>query len=142
MYKLQKEGLDEKWLKYVKEEWNPKKIGKYEMTITCGDQVDSDPSEGLFVDRTMFDNDYDLSWIHHFFEGLHYIIINPRTKETIGKGIVDGSPFEEMEAVENNTWKWYSFDELKAMQAPAQPKRETFINKIINSLIPLFQNME
>lgn len=130
-YKLLKENFDAKWLKDVKENWSPKKFGDYEITITCGEHIDSDPADGMFIDRTTFNNDKELSEILHFFEGFHYRMIDVATGKQLGAGILDESPFEEMEEFTGKEWSWYSYEQLQNMKEQKHKRRETYIEKII-----------
>lgn len=111
-YKLMKAGFEKDWLDDVKRNWTPKKAGKYEMLITYIEHLDDDPKDGIFVERTRFSDDKELSVIHHFFEGNAYIMTVVETGEQIGSGIIDGSPFEECEYYEYgdkatyDKWRW------------------------------------
>ena len=119
MRKLIKLDFVESWLREVKRNWKPKKIGKYEMLITYIAAIDDDPEKGIIIDRTRFDDDKELSVIHHFFEGLGYILTITETGEQIGQGIIDGSPFDECEAFESDIpWKWYTYtlDDIKKLK--------------------------
>ena len=67
---------------------------------------------GTFIAKCFFDDDRDLSVIHHFFEGMFYIMKNTKTNEELGQGVIDGSPFEEIEMYEDKPWHWLSNQEL------------------------------
>ena len=72
--------------------------------------INDELKDGIFIDRTRFDNDKELSVIHHFFEGLGYILTVTETGEQIGQGIIDGSPFDECEDFEKGTsWTWHTY---------------------------------
>lgn len=110
MRKLMKLDFVESWLKEVKHNWKPKKIGKYEMLITFVEKLDDEPKDGIIIDRTRFDDDKELSVIHYFFEGLGYVLTVTETGEQIGQGIIDGSPFDECEGFEKGTsWTWHTY---------------------------------
>lgn len=59
--KLEKLGFDKDWLMVVKSEWKPKKRGAYDMLITDIQNLSDDPLYGTRIERTKFNNDYDLS---------------------------------------------------------------------------------
>lgn len=107
-------GFDKEWLKDIKENFKPKLNGTYAMYIFDCEDLDQEVETGLFIDKCFFDNDRDLSVIHHFFEGMFYIMKNTKTNEELGQGIIDGSPFEEMEIHEDKPWNWLSNQELGA----------------------------
>ena len=115
MRKLSKLDFVGSWLREVKHNWKPKKTGKYEMLITFVTDIDDEPKDGIIIDRTRFDDDKELSVIHHFFEGLAYVLTVAETGEQIGQGIIDGAPFEECEYFEDGDaatytrWKWYTY---------------------------------
>ena len=120
-------GFDEKWLKDVKENFKPKTEGKYRIRIFECEELDQEPDTGVFVSTYLFDNEWDLSVIHHFFEGLFYIMEEIETEEELGRGIIDGAPFEEMEEHEGKPWYWLMGKEL----GPEFAKREEERNKEI-----------
>lgn len=105
-------GFNENWLKEVKENFEPKENGKYEIHIYDCEDLDQEPETGIFIASYFFDDERDLSIIHHFFEGLFYTMNVVETKEELGRGIVDGAPFEEMEEYEGVSWCWLDEDEL------------------------------
>ena len=75
MQKLEKLGFNKDWLMVVKSEWKPKKTGQYDMLITSIKDLSNNPLHGLRIERTKFDNDYDLSLIHKYFKGNAYVIV-------------------------------------------------------------------
>ena len=121
MRKLIKLDFMESWLKEVRHNWKPKKTGKYEMLIIYITNIDDDPKDGIFIEKTRFDDDKELSVIHYFFEGLGYILTVTETGKQIGQGIIDGSPFDECEYFEDgdtatyDRWQWhtYTLDDIK-----------------------------
>ena len=115
MQQLKKLGWDEEWLLNIKENFHPKKQGKYEIKIYSLDDLDQDPEDGIWIDTTCFDTDLELSIVLFFFEGLGYVMKDVQKDEVIGQGILDQSPFEECDDHEGKpwgTWNWYSADEL------------------------------
>lgn len=103
--KLKEAGYQESFLNNLKENWQPKESGKYYMRITDTDDLDMKPEEGVFIDCAYFDNADDLTIIHNFFEGFNYTMSNNHTGEPIGSGIIDFSPFEEMEEYTGGKWE-------------------------------------
>lgn len=97
MQKLEKLGFDQEWLDDVKFNFKPKKQGKYEIKIYHMDQIDEEPDTGIWIDTTRFSTDLELSIVHYFFEGLGYVMTLAETGEEIGRGILDESPFEEVD---------------------------------------------
>ena len=104
--KLEKAGFDKEWLFDVQTYWIPKPSGKYKMTITDIDCLCMEPEDGIFIEETYFDNYYELSIIHNFFEGNAYVMIDTTTGKEVGRGIIDGAPFKECEEWENNGLRW------------------------------------
>lgn len=102
--KLEKLGFDKEWLDNIYNYFTPRKIGKYEITITDIEHLDEDPRDGIFIEKTCFDNAEDLSVIYYFFEGNAYILTAVETGEEIGEGILDGAPFEECAHYETGEW--------------------------------------
>lgn len=112
--KLERLGFNKEWLDKVYKYFTPRKNGKYEIIITDIDHLDEDPRNGILVEKTCFDNAEDLSVIHHFFEGLAYVMTVTETGEQIGEGILDESPFEECSGYETGDynhpdWEWTSY---------------------------------
>ena len=120
-------GFNEVWLKDIKENFKLKTEGKYKIRIFDCEELDQEPETGIFISAYFFDDERDLSIIHHFFEGLFYIIEVTETKEGLGRGIIDGAPFEEMEEYEGKPWHWLMGKEL----GPEFAKREEERNKEI-----------
>lgn len=114
--KLERLGFQKEWLDDVKNYWGPKKHGKYEMLITNIYDLDDDPRCGIYIERTTFDNDRDLSRIHAFFEGCAYVMTDVETDEVIGEGIIDGAPFDEMEEWTETEWCWQETEEEEKMK--------------------------
>ena len=105
-------GFDKAWLNDIQEGFKPKPNGDYIIEIYDCEELDQNIETGIFIGMYFFDDDRDLSVIHHFFEGMFYIMKNTKTNEELGQGIIDGSPFEEMEMYEDKPWYWLSNQEL------------------------------
>ena len=106
MRKLERLGWPKDWLIDVKHNFHPKKQGKYRIKIYSIDDLGDTPEDGDLLDTTCFSNDLELSIIHHFFEGQAYVMTVVETGEEIGRGIIDGAPFEEVEEYENTGVEW------------------------------------
>lgn len=111
--KLEELGFEKKWLDDIKKYWSPKTNGKYEMIITDIEDLSMDPRDGIFIERTTFSNDRELSEIHAFFEGNAYVMTDVKTGEIIGEGIIDGAPFDEMSDWTEEDWFWEETAEEK-----------------------------
>ena len=61
-------GWNKDWLDNINNNFHPKRKGKYEIKIYDIEDLDQDPETGIYIDTTSFDNDIDLSVIHHYFE--------------------------------------------------------------------------
>lgn len=117
--KLLQLDWDKKWLDNIHDNFHPKRKGKYEMKIYDIEYLDQDPETGIYIDTARFDNDIDLSVIHHYFEGCAYVMRDKETNEVFGRGIIDGSPFEECDDHEKQpwgTWVWHHADELRSLK--------------------------
>jgi hypothetical protein len=114
MQKLEKLGWDKAWLDDVKRNFHPKKQGKYEIKIYSLDEIDNEPDDGIWIDTTRFSDEIGLSIVHHFFEGNGYVMTLVETGEEIGRGIIDGSPFDEVREYEDEKW-WWRMDEVKEL---------------------------
>lgn len=114
--KLEKLGFQKEWLDDVRIYWVPKKNCKYEMLITNIEELDMDPRHGVYIERTTFDNDRDLSRIHAFFEGFAYVMTDVATGEVIGEGIIDGAPFDEMGEWTGTEWCWQETEREEKMK--------------------------
>lgn len=113
--KLEKLGFNKIWLKDVIDNFHPKSKGKYTMKIYDMESIDQEPDSGIYIDTTCFDNERELSIIHHFFEGLGYVMTITETGEEIGRGIIDGAPFEEVDEAEGlsyGTWQWLREEDI------------------------------
>lgn len=130
MKKLENLGFDSDWLLIIKNDWKPKKTGVFEMLITHIEDLDDNPAHGIFIERTKFDNAYDLSVIHHFFEGNAYVITDMRNGRRIGSGIIDYSPFEEMEEVTGTIWPITDRIALDIQQESRCTRKESMINSL------------
>ena len=119
-------GYDEMWLKDIQEGFKPKLSGDYVMYIFDCEELDQEIETGTFIAKCFFDDDRDLSVIHHFFEGMFYIMKITKTNEELGKGIIDGSPFYEMEDFdpEGKAWYWWLDKELGDDFVKRSKKRE------------------
>lgn len=115
--KLLQLGWDKKWLDNIRDNFHPKRKGKYEIKIFDIEELDQEPETGIYIDTACFDNDIDLSVIHHYFEGMAYIMRDKTTNEIFGEGIIDGAPFEECddhEGLDWGTWCWHHEDTLRS----------------------------
>lgn len=112
--KLEKLGFDKDWLMVVKSEWKPKKRGAYDMLITDIQNLSDDPLYGTRIERTKFNNDYDLSLILKYFEGNAYVIVEVDSNEIISKGILDDGVFDIMHYWTQENWDIYSNKELES----------------------------
>jgi hypothetical protein len=114
-YQLQKLGYDQEWLDEVKMRFKPRKRGKYEIKIYDIEDLSMEPDDGIWIDTTCFNTSLGLSFVHYFFEGNAYIMKCVETDEEIGRGIIDGAPFEELEEYSRETWEWVHRSEIKAI---------------------------
>ena len=130
MRKLEKIGFDKDWLTVIKNEWKPKKRGAYDMLITDIKDLSDDPLYGERIERTKFDNDYDLSLILHYFEGNAYVIADCESNKIISKGIVDYSIFDIMHDWTQENWDMYSEEELKQERLLKAERQESLINRL------------
>ena len=137
MQKLEKLGFDLDWLTVIKHEWKPKKRGQYDMLITYIEDLSDDPLHGQRIERTMFDNDYDLSLILKYFEGNAYVIVDCDTNKIISKGILDYNVFDEMKYYTMENWDWYDESALKREQEVKRMHHESIINKLTRENIEL-----
>ena len=130
MMKLERLGFDKDWLTVVKSEWKPKKRGQYDMLITYIKDLSDDPLYGERIERTKFDNDYDLSLIHMYFEGNAYVIVDCDSNKIISKGIIDYSIFDVMHDYTQENWDMFSEEELKRERQIKTERNESIINKL------------
>ena len=130
MMKLERLGFDKDWLTVVKSEWKPKKRGQYDMLITYIKDLSDDPLYGERIERTKFDNDYDLSLIHMYFEGNAYVIVDCDSNKIISKGIIDYSIFDVMHDYTQENWDMFSEEELKSERQIKTERNESIINKL------------
>lgn len=128
--KLEKLGFDKDWLMVVKSEWKPKKRGAYDMLITDIQNLSDDPLYGTRIERTKFNNDYDLSLILKYFEGNAYVIVEVDSNEIISKGILDDSVFDIMHYWTQENWDIYSNKELESERQMQAARNESIINKL------------
>ena len=134
MQELAEMGFNEKWLKEIKEGFVSKAAGKYEIHIYDCEDLDQEPDTGIFVASYFFDNEHDLSIIHHFFEGLFYTMNVVENKEELGRGLIDGAPFEEMEEYEGTVWYWLRGDDLGPDFAKREKERREVYENYNSSL--------
>lgn len=106
MQELIEYGFNEEWLKNIKDNFKPEEEGKYQIAIYDCDTLDQEPDTGFFLFAFYFSNERDLSYIHRFFEGMFYTMKVVETDEELGRGIIDGSPFDEMAEHEGTHWHW------------------------------------
>lgn len=111
--KLIKLGWDEKYLKFVQENFKPNKTGKFQMVITDIEDLAQDPRTGTFVDTVFFDTEFELSIIHYFYEGLAYVLTVSETGEWLGEGVIDGAPFDEVSEFTHKEWGWHPDTEIE-----------------------------
>lgn len=130
MRRLEKLGFDKDWLVVVKSEWKPKKKGQFDMLITYIEDLSTDPLNGVRIERTKFDNDYDLSLIHKYFEGNAYVIVDVENNEIISKGILDYNVFDEMHYWTQENWDMYSDEELESERQFKINQNENIINRL------------
>ena len=132
MYQLEKLGFDKEWLLDVKQNFHPKKKGRYEIKIYSLDDLDDEPDDGIWIDTTCFDDDLGLSVVLHFFEGNGYVMRLTETGEEIGRGILDEAPFYEAQQYDDKQWWWRNNEarELIAQQiAEENAKPKEYIRK-------------
>ena len=101
-------GFDKEWLEMVKTKFAPTKKGRFKIQIFDIEDPADEPETGIFVEETRFSTERELSIIHFFFEGLAYVMIDSESKEEIGRGIIDGAPFDEIEEAVGEHWNWLS----------------------------------
>lgn len=128
--KLEKLGFDKDWLMVIKSEWKPKKRGAYDMLITDIQNLSDDPLYGTRIERTRFNNDYDLSLILKYFEGNAYVIVEVDSNEIISKGILDDSVFDIMHYWTQENWDIYSNKELESERQMRVARNESIINRL------------
>lgn len=120
--KLLNLGFDQQWLERVKNNFHPRRKGKYEMYIGDIEHLDDDiEHNSIHIETTCFDTQEELSVIHYYFEGAAYIIRYHDTKEHISMGIIDGAPFEEIEEIEGTEWFWLSEKEMYELKLIPYP---------------------
>ena len=130
MRKLEKLGYDKDWLLVLKSEWKPKKKGQYEMLITDLKDLSADPLYGERIERTKFDNDYDLSLIHMYFEGNAYVIVEVESNTIVSKGIIDDSIFDIMHDWTQENWDMFSEEEIKCERQLKAERNESIIDSL------------
>lgn len=130
MRKLERMGFDKDWLTVVKSEWSPKKRGQYDMLITDIKDLSDDPLYGERIERTKFDNDYDLSLIHMYFEGNAYVIVEVESNTIISKGILDDSVFDIMHDWTQENWDMFSKEEIKCEQRINAERKGSIIESL------------
>ena len=104
--RLERIGFPASWLNEVYEGWTARKKGRYEMKIYDIEELDQEIETGVWIETTRFSNEVELTEIHKFFEGMGYVMKVAETGEEIGRGIIDGSPFDEVGVLEGTTWWW------------------------------------
>lgn len=130
MRKLERLGFDKDWLTVIKNDWKPKKRGAYDMLITDIKDLADDPLYGERIERTCFDNDYDLSLIHMYFEGNAYVIVDCESNKIISKGIIDYSIFDIMHDWTQENWDMYSKEELRRERLLKAERKDNLINRL------------
>lgn len=133
MYQLEKLGFDKEWLDEVKMCFKPKKQGKYRIKIYDIEDLSQEADDGIWIDTTCFNTPLGLSFIHYFFEGNAYVMTLAETGYEIGRGIIDGAPFDEVEEYEGGTWEWVNRSEIKQIldeqRAKENAKPKEYIRK-------------
>ena len=130
MQELAEMGFNENWLKEISENFEPKENGKYEIHIYNCEDMDQEPDTGVFIASYFFDNEYDLTAIHYFFEGLFYVMRVVETQKELGRGIIDGAPFEEMEEYEGKSWEWLDYSSLgPKLHKKREKEKEDLVNR-------------
>lgn len=124
MQQLKKLGFDEEWLNEVKTQFQPKKRGKYRIKIYDIEDLSQEADDGIWIDTTCFSTELGLSFVHYFFEGNAYVMSLAETGYEIGRGIIDGAPFEEVEEYENEQWEWISREKIKEILDVQQAIRD------------------
>ena len=137
MSRLEKLGFDKDWLVVVKSEWKPKKKGQFDMLITYIEDLSTDPLNGVRIERTKFDNDYDLSLIHKYLEGNAYVIVDVESNEIISKGILDYNVFDEMHYWTQENWDMYSDEELESERQMKIVQNESIIDRLTRENLEL-----
>ena len=137
MRKLEKLGFDKDWLTVIKREWKPKKKGQYDMLITYIEDLSDDPLNGVRIECTKFNNDYDLSVIHKYFEGNAYVIVDMSTNKIISSGILDDGVFDEMQYYTMKSWELYDESELAREQEVKRIHQESIINRLTRENLEL-----
>ena len=134
MRKLEKMGFDKDWLTVVKNEWKPKKKGDYDILITDIEDLSDDPLYGVKIERTRFDNDYDLSVIYMYFEGNAYVIAETESNTIISKGILDDSVFDIMHDWTQENWDKFSVEEIKRERQAKAERNESLIDRLMREV--------
>lgn len=133
MQQLARLGFSEEWLDDVKTHFRPKKRGKYRIKIYDIEDLGQEPEDGIWIDTTCFNTELGLSFVHYFFEGNAYVMSLAETGYEIGRGIIDGAPFDEVEEYEHGSWEWIHRDEIKEIldiqQAIEDAKPKEYIRK-------------
>ena len=114
MKELTTVGFDKSWLEMVNSHFKPKKKGRFNIEVFDIEDISQEPDTGIFVEESCFSTERELSIIHFFFEGFGYVMKDNETGEEIGRGIIDGAPFDEVEEVIGEQWCWLNADELGA----------------------------
>ena len=107
------------------------------MLITYIEDLSDDPLNGVRIERTKFDNDYDLSVIHKYFEGNAYVIVDMSTNKIISSGILDDGVFDEMQYYTMKSWELYDESELAREQEVKRIHQESIINRLTRENLEL-----
>lgn len=116
--KLERLGWDSTTLHYIKDNFAPKKSGKYQIQIYTLAHPEQRPEDGLMIENAFFSDEQELSLIHHFYRGNGYVLYLAKTGKKISAGVLNGAPFGE---VEEKDWRWLSDEEMK-MRKPRRHK--------------------
>ena len=107
------------------------------MLITYIEDLSDDPLNGVRIERTKFDNDYDLSVIHKYFEGNAYVTVDMSTNKIISSGILDDGVFDEMQYYTMKSWELYDESELAREQEVKRIHQESIINRLTRENLEL-----
>ena len=116
--KLERLGWNSETLHYIRDNFAPKKSGKYKIQIYTLNHPEQRPEDGILIETAFFDGEQELSLIHHFYQGNGYVLSFSKTGEKISGGVLNGAPFEEVEEI---GWRWLSEEEMK-MRKPRRSK--------------------
>ena len=118
--KLLSTGLyDQKWLDETRQNFHPKRKGKYKLRIVDCENVGDDTDTGIYLDTACFSTQEELSVIHHYYEGCSYELYYAESNECISVGIIDGAIYDE---IDEQGWEWLNDNQLRALKLLPLPK--------------------